>query len=284
MGDHYIPRFYLKGFTQSPESDRIWVYERGKESGFISSVKSIANEKHLYTREVEAYLANQVEGRANPIIRKIREHIPISSEEKKALAKYILVLWKRVPNHKILLQDKYPKVLNKVITKIDDQFLALLKERPDQMEIIEKRREELKNIRTDEEKKKGFLDEFWITNIRSDNTTRAMNALCMMNWCYWITKDEYFVTSDNPLFFFNSIGLANVKSEVSIPISKTIALWATWRTDIKEGSFLKARRQIVREINRRTIKNATRFIFCSDPFDWVIKILSKSKIYLSWIE
>ena len=57
MGDHYVPRYYLKGFTKD-DGKRIWVYDKNERRSFATQVQSIANETAFYSPEVERYLAN----------------------------------------------------------------------------------------------------------------------------------------------------------------------------------------------------------------------------------
>jgi len=66
MGDHYVPQYYLKGFSQN-EGKRIWIYDKTDGVKFPTQVKSIANITEFYSREVEQYLANTIEGPANKV-------------------------------------------------------------------------------------------------------------------------------------------------------------------------------------------------------------------------
>ena len=99
MGDHYIPQYYLRGFT-SPKDGMIWVYEKNGDLKFQSQVKKVANESNYYEPEVENYLSNQIEGPANAVIKKIRERKPINKPDKEKLAIYMIVMYKRVPQSK----------------------------------------------------------------------------------------------------------------------------------------------------------------------------------------
>lgn len=42
MGDHYVPQYYLKGFSQN-NGKSIWVYDKEEGSKIQTQVKSIAN-------------------------------------------------------------------------------------------------------------------------------------------------------------------------------------------------------------------------------------------------
>ena len=92
--------------------------------------------------------------------------------------------------------------------------------------------------------------------------------------------DQFFITSDNPLFFFEAIGIGNEKSELTFPLAKNIVLWAKWRTDIPPG-FHRARTQFVKEVNRRTISNASNYIFSPYAADWIPTLLAKDTIRLN---
>ena len=51
MGQHYVPQYYLKGFSES--DDMLWAYEKGTEHKFKSKIKNIGNITNFYTPEVE---------------------------------------------------------------------------------------------------------------------------------------------------------------------------------------------------------------------------------------
>ena len=42
MGNHYVPQFYLKGF--SGESDYLWAHDRLAKKSFKSNIKNVAQE------------------------------------------------------------------------------------------------------------------------------------------------------------------------------------------------------------------------------------------------
>jgi hypothetical protein len=120
-----------------------------------------------------------------------------------------------------------------------------------------------------------------MNNVPSASDSAAVYALSLMTWRFVVCKDkEFFLTSDDPVFILS--GIKNPESEVSFPISKSIALWATWRQDLEEG-FFEATRQVVKEINRRTISNALNFVYTPEKASWINKILSKKNIRLSRI-
>lgn len=283
MGQHYVPRYYLKGFTLPNDSDRIWVYERGKDRGYIAGLKRIANENHFYPEEIEEFLANEVEEPANSVIEKIRDGKPISSDEKTTLAKYMMVMWKRVPNQKKWSSEKTSLILENSLDAVENELNVLAEENPEKIDVIRKREAELAQLRTDEKKKEEMIYDTWVSNLSPESTPQSVHALSLMKRCYWLTEGEPFITSDNPLFFFTQIGIGKQKSEVSFPISKSIALWATWRVDLEEGKYIKAHKQVIREINRRTIDHTCKYVYSSTRSDWIFLSMNKKRRRLNRI-
>jgi hypothetical protein len=108
--------------------------------------------------------------------------------------------------------------------------------------------------------------------------------LSRMTWLF-LTFDRRpaFLASDNPVFHFRSMGIANAGSEVSFPVSSHIVLWATWRMDLEEG-YAPTREACVRELNRRTASNATRYLFHAADEEWVLPLLCKSRWRVSKLQ
>jgi hypothetical protein len=105
--------------------------------------------------------------------------------------------------------------------------------------------------------------EIWLDLIHPETAPQSVAAMAQMMWRFlYVDREIGFVTCDNPVFFFEGIGIGHQQSELSFPISSRIALHASWRTDIPEGYF-PVSKEGVREINRRTVNNATRYIFYS---------------------
>jgi hypothetical protein len=278
MGDHYIPKFYLKGFTENEKVDSIWVYNKNGDT-FKASIRKIAQENRLYSKEMEEFLANRVEDPANKITRKIRERQTLSEEEKVVFSQYMMVMWKRVPKHKKWVKSKAPEIMNPVFERIEQQLIELGKKYPEKIDLVEKRKKELSEIR--ENKEDELIYEIWLNNLAPDKTPQSVDVLAQMTWRFLIAdEDQFFLTSDNPLFFFNWMGIGKELSEVSFPITKKIALWATWRSDISEGFFLTSS-QAVKEINRRTASIAVQYLYSPYVDKWIRTLADKSKFRLT---
>lgn len=200
MGDHYIPKYYLKGFSEN-EGKTIFVYDKIEKRCFATQVKSIANETGFYSPGIETYLSNDIEIPANKVLKKIRERLPILDNEKQALSAYMVCMIKRVPKGKETLKVLAPDVAESVNQEFNDILNIAAITNPDKNEIIEKHRREIQEII--DKYSKDPPKEIWLDNIALEKSPRFFEALNSMTWRF-VTFDEYpaFLTSDNPLFFF----------------------------------------------------------------------------------
>lgn len=272
MGNHYIPRYYLKGFTESDDVDSVWVYKKNGNT-YKASIRKIAQENRLYSKDMEQYLANKVEEPANKVIKKIRELQMLSAEERLIFSQYMIVLWKRVPKQKEQVKGRAPEIMNPVFERIEQQLTELGEKYPAKIELVEKRKRELHEIRNNKEDELIYY--VWLNNLPPDKTSQSVDVLSQMTWRFLIAdKDQYFITSDNPHFFFHWMGIGNEKSEVTFPVTKKIALWATWRADIKEGFFLTTS-QAVKEINRRTASICSQYLYSPYAEEWIRTLANK---------
>jgi hypothetical protein len=98
---------------------------------------------------------------------------------------------------------------------------------------------------------------------------RWLAAIFSMEWRFLLTGGpRYFITSDNPAYFFSAFGLATEKTELVFPLSSVLALHCSWQPNPNPG-LLQANRQCVDEFNNRVASGATRFMFYRDSRDWV---------------
>ncbi|WAC08087.1 MAG: DUF4238 domain-containing protein [Thermodesulfobacteriota bacterium] len=272
MGHHYLPQYYLKGFTETPDN-MLWAYEKGTGNKFNTQIKSLANITDFYSEETEQYLANDIEGPANEVLDKIRSRHLISEEDKNTFAEYMAVMWKRVPRAKEYLKNMAPRLADEIGKKLSTDLSYIVEQAPEKTEFIEKRQKEIDDIlaiyATDPPK------DIWLGNIPPERTPRIVEAMKAMTWTFW-EFDQYpaFLTCDNPVFYFTWMGVGKKESEISFPISSHIVLWATWRADLPRN-FITASSQIVKEMNRRIVHNANRFAFHCRDEHWIVPFIKK---------
>lgn len=269
MGHHYVPQFYLRGFGSN---GRIWAHDRERRTSFQATVKGVANENGMYSEEIESFLANRIEAPAISALTKIRQREKISNDERTALARYIVFLWKRVPDGRQRAMQTIPSVADQIHREIETELDAAVAANPG----FADRAASLK-VRVAaaiETHKSKPSPELWYSSFESEPSVRLVESLLSMNWVYLATSELQFLTSDNPVFIFRSEGIGNRRSELSLPLSSSIALWAT-RSTVQSGEFMNATPVAVREINRRTAHNSTRFIYSGANDPWVLPFVTK---------
>lgn len=274
MGDHYVPKYYLKGFSEDG-GKRIWVYDK-QDGKYSTQVKSVANETRFYSPEVEKYLANVIENPANAVIKKIRNQGQVSEQEKEILAEYMAVMMKRVPKGLERLRELLPSIAKKQSHEFAQQFAIAASDQPEKATLIRKRLSEINEIL--DRYSKNPPKEIWLKNIPPDRSPKVIAAMKSMTWRFLTFDKPVFLSCDNPVFYFTSIGIGNPKSEITFPISSHIVLWVTWRTDLSEGYF-NTTIQAIKEINRRTVDNATRYIYHCKEEKWILPFVLKG----SWM-
>lgn len=100
-------------------------------------------------------------------------------------------------------------------------------------------------------------------------------ALNDMTWRLLVCdKGDFFLTSDNPLWFDEQQGIGSQRLEVSFPVSSDAVLVIS-RKAVAEGVF-GAGRLVVEEVNRRSATRATRYLYGRQPEAWVVKLLGRS--------
>lgn len=275
MGNHFVPQFYLHGFTSGKT---IWAHDKLKKCSFPSQPKSIANETAMYSDELENYFTSQVEQPAEDAIRKIRMQQPLSSGDKNALAKYMAALWKRGPKGRNRVIDRLPEVASSVQKDLYDQIDALSIIEPKGHEWADAKKAQVTEIIQRNVDQNST--ELWQKLLFSEETPKIIEAIESMNWQFLVADGHSYLTSDNPLFFFSEEGIGPSHAEVTIPFSSNVALWMN-RDPSPRPLYAPATAKYVKEINRRTVHNASRFAYSATNEPWMLNFLCRSKHQLS---
>ncbi len=279
MGDHYVPRYYLKGFC--PEStNNIWVFDKKENTSYQTQVKSTANQNNFYTDYLEKHLTEEIENPANEVLSRIWDMQLLTANEKLVFSQYIYKLIKRVPKGKEKVESLIPDVALSLNKELHQEIDDLVKENPTLSEMALLRKAEIDSILKNR-MSGSKTNEIWYQTIMTDSPN-FIHLLSSMKWIFWVQDNCTFLTSDNPVFFFESIGIANKNSEVSLPITSNITLWATWREDAVEG-YKTPNPATIKEFNRRIASNCSRFIFSQNNEKWIQPFISKSAFHLNRI-
>jgi len=282
MGHHYVPRKYLRGFAEPGNPDKIWMYDKKLCKFTNPAIKSIAQEAGFYSAEVERQLNELVEKPANRVLDKLRKKESIDDKGRIHLSIYIATLFKRVPKGRARALSLVPGVLDKTIAKVKIEIQEWARDAKDN-ELIARRITELERTELSLRKKTPDV----INNqIRLPWASEQLITLVYsMSWrIAYSTGPDYFLTSDNPAYFFEEYGIGRPESELTFPIATDLVLFASWQGRQKSTSYIVVKQKTVREANRRLASGAERFIFYHMQEAWVAKVSDNPKPHLSKIQ
>lgn len=270
MGKHYVPKFYLRGFARA---DRFTVFDKDAQRWFESQPKSVAHEVDLWPDEVETFVTETIEDPAKEVIDLLRNKQSATEEERHRLARYIAFLWKRVPAGRNRVRGHTPAVADQIRDELDAALDAIARNDESSTELVELRRVEIAAYI--EKVKLERPASLWHGSLTVEPGLDIVNAIAGMKWRVLHTNGPRYLASDNPVFFFENDGVGNITSELTLPLSSSAALVLIRVT----GDFplhSQATDRQVREINRRTAFNASRYIFAEKVEPWMNAFLLKT--------
>jgi hypothetical protein len=107
-----------------------------------------------------------------------------------------------------------------------------------------------------------------------------LTAIFHMTWRVGLiptaTKTQ-FLTADNPAYFFESLGIGTPNSELTFPLNSRLAIFGSWQGPQRALLWFEARLQLIKEANRRLCVGAERFIFCTEPAEWIRVLARKTE-------
>ena len=110
MGKHYVPQYYLRGFSHPSNPKIITRYEKGsRQRPLTTQIKNVAQETRFYDPEIETFFANQIESPARAVLEKIRARESPTPDDKQAFSRYMTNLFKRVPQGQIRVKENFPR-------------------------------------------------------------------------------------------------------------------------------------------------------------------------------
>lgn len=268
--NHYIPQHYLRRFTRSGARAQVWVYDKLHRRAFISSVTRVAREKGIYHEAMEDTLATCIEAPAEVLLRAICEGRALVPEQKHQLATFVSMMSKRVPAYQQRAQAMIPEVSTESFERMERQIREFA---PD-AGVRDYHLADLRRLR--DEWRDGLPADLQLAMKQPWLTEKFVDVVASMKWLYLRPATGMtFVTSDNPFFYFHDRGIGNAYSEFSIPLSSNLALLAV-HGNCTDQQFVTVRSRDARAINRRTVANATRFVYGSAPAEWVAKISERN--------
>lgn len=293
---HYLPVFYLKGFVDPHNEPYIWLYKKGNPDVRKATARNIAVEKDYYSfitpegnkdsQTLENELA-KIECGVAPVFRKIKNQTELNDQERMLLSLFLALMMVRVPNFRENIEEalgESMKKMNMILATDSRNFKAMIdKFEEDTGKKIGMPIEELRKYMAEGQYDTRATPQFGLA-MALDMIPTFAPIFSKMNWTFLeITGDYRFVTSDNPLSCIDpahdpksllGVGLLNKDIEVTFPISRDLMLLGMWKNF--EGDKILSDKP-VRDMNRRTVISALRFVFASQYSDGLKKLVQKHK-------
>jgi len=286
---HYVPQFYLRYFLpiiREKRATSFWVYDKNGGPPHQQTPLNTAVESHFYSfdipgeepRDVVEQMLSSLESNAKPILD--RWQIPRATpnmDEVSEMAIFLAFIHARVPR-----TVKTVKELGEALAVANLKDLA---ENPNKLKKYwEKYRKDRGNDDTVtfeqmQDSLRNFEKRFYIKmNKKKALSFSILHALeiypylLKMNWCLCSAPHgSFFLTSDMPINVFAWTGrnraifgggVALESAEVAFPICPDICLLLDHQHTQKHRRVSK---KVVKEINRRTVWMAERFVI--SPFN-----------------
>ena len=178
-----------------------------------------------------------------------------------------------------------PDALSMVVTNLRSQIAAMAADGSLTPDMVERRMGEIARA---EEKFKSELPEEALVQVNNPLPSQAIvTALYAMTWRLLESRGpQFFITTDNPGFFFRAkgYGLGNPESEFCLPLSTRFALQGCWQRSYAELLHVVVNQRTVRETNRRLVSQTDRLAFYHASAPWLVSLLRKENLFLSRID
>jgi hypothetical protein len=244
------------------------------------AIKKAAQTRDYFSQEIETRLNAEVEGPANTTLNRLGAGLPLDEAGRQSLAVYIAVMLKRVPRSRRLGYERLPEVRTSTFSRIRGEVAHAADELG-----FDRVRELLTQLEELEARYEQELPTALVEQVESPWPTDTMvRALWDMTWRLApAPRDLFYVTSDNPAYYFDAYGIGSENSELVFPITSRLALHGSFQGVARTTIDIKPRPGFVREINRRVISGAERFVFSPTQASWIETVAQKQEPYLSRI-
>lgn len=289
---HYIPKFYLKGFTdtETPKNQEpyCWVYEFKSRIWKKRAPVNVASKKDFYIYIDEEYKRDEkveealavLEGNVATIFRnKIQNMESLNFKERAIIAEFIASMMTRTA--------KFHNEVDSFISEIAKfEMIRLHKASADDLRKVKENIEKETQEKLPDDFDASYFDpsqyrikatKSFLLGMMLRPIREATTIMYRMTWTFLHTKDNsHFITSDSPCVILNPKSssadreLLHKDIKVSLPFSSQICLLAHWGTTAQQHKVISGDAndlKIVEVFNRVRIKEADKYIFsCKNEF------------------
>jgi hypothetical protein len=250
---HYIPQFYLRGFTNENES--YFVFDKEKEeiretvpqNSFFQNRRNtsiIGNEKSVLLEDMYSHFDNLTA----PELRKIQEltleNFKLEPVTLHRIKMFITQIYWRIPKNDVRL--------DKLIDKLSFSEIGFgLKDKEGKSVATKELEEELKN--------EDIFRKMYRFFIPLMSYQEKYKTTDFENWRVYFRGNNYQLTGDNPLIIENFKDFSSLNKELIFPLSSNKIFLHTKRP---KPTNLPSKFMI--DMDMMIIQQAKRFVCCSD--------------------
>lgn len=278
---HYVPEFYLAGFTVSgSRDDQLWVFDRKQNKSWPTKPANIGHERDFYRVDIDGVELDavekelsQLEAQSAEALRRISVTRKMAEgEDLTRLLVFVALQITRVPQFRRMYESSmaqstkwqgkmalsHPRFFGQFVEEMQKQG----KEVPDEIT-----RESLLEFLKDESRYTIEIPREASIQNMAEMADFLVPVLAKRSWSLLVAKDgkDDFVCSDRPVILVPTrphlppfIGFGVPDTEVIMPLNRQMALVGHWD---REGQVCEADRMIVGLINQRMLDFSERFIY-----------------------
>lgn len=274
MGHHYVPQEYLRGFSSDAARRFVWMFDKERAVWSRPAIKTAAQQRAYYPEAPEERLAREVEDPGHVALNRLRRGSSLAVSDRDAFALYLAVLIMRVP----LQRQRAERIARRlqVDEKAESPNDLLDLRTTDNAQRIDAALRALQRIeRTYRETLPATVQQLVESPWPSLPVVAAVQS---MHWRVIAAPPEvFFITSDTPAHYFESLGLGTDGAELTVPLASDLVLHGTHRGSPGGVTRFLGKKAFVVEINRRIAFGAHRFVFSQQQEDWVPTIALRSR-------
>ncbi len=275
---HYLPQFYLRGFSDNGK--QIYRIEKPEGCGHLCSIKDSAAIRDFYvldhqqaedSQAFEKQLAD-IEGSLSVAIDQVVEFGIINNELHSRLIDFVSLMRFRVPAYKLIIEKELEWMV-----KSSGRIL----ERNGKLPILPK---DIGNLF--EQNKVSVSISNWkclemMCHDAADPQFLGMLE-AMTPSILRVPQDRILLTSDQPVAVYNpdadpstldGLGIIHPKSQISIPLSRSVLLLLTWDKSASRERLMNLSE--IDEFNRRTVIMADSYIFATKKSEWALRTVDQ---------
>lgn len=252
---HYIPQFYLRGFTN--ENKTYFIFDKKKEeiretipkNSFYQNKRNtsiIGNEKSVLLEDLYSYFDSVTAPELRKIQESTLENFSLEPEILHRIKMFITQIYWRIPEN--------DEELDKVIDKLSFSETGFdIKNKKGKSVVTKELEEQLKN--------EDIFRKMYRIFIPLMSHNEKYKTTDYENWRVYFRGNKNQLTGDNPLIIENFKDFSSLNKELLFPLSSNKIFIHTKRPKPKNLSS-----KFILEMDMMIIQQATRFVCCSDRF------------------